>query len=148
MKSFLEIGLSLGEFKFILRRNPMMMMRYLTIVFTGYTISHFQRHMKRFITFMRISLVYQRKLLRRSLVSPWRCCKCHYSLMFQHLGNHTDPATGARLFKPGQAIPGAPDGDARLRRIARAGKQWKRTVGRTLDQEGEWLIFLRRYYHC
>ena len=27
--------------------------------------------------------------------------------------------------------------DRRLRRIARAGKQWKRTVGRTLDMEGE-----------
>ncbi|KAF5366142.1 hypothetical protein D9757_010945 [Collybiopsis confluens] len=33
------------------------------------------------------------------------------------------------------AIPGAPDGDARLRRIARAGKQWKKTIGRTLDLE-------------
>ncbi|KAJ3915664.1 hypothetical protein F5877DRAFT_48129 [Lentinula edodes] len=53
-------------------------------------------------------------------------------------GNATDPATGAPLFPPGSkipAIPGAPDGDARLRRIARAGKQWKRTIGRTLDLE-------------
>ncbi|KAJ4494402.1 hypothetical protein C8R41DRAFT_794231 [Lentinula lateritia] len=53
-------------------------------------------------------------------------------------GNATDPATGAPLFPPGTkipAIPGAPDGDARLRRIARAGKQWKRTIGRTLDLE-------------
>ncbi|KIK68432.1 glycosyltransferase family 90 protein [Collybiopsis luxurians FD-317 M1] len=38
---------------------------------------------------------------------------------------------GAKL----SAIPGAPDGDARLRRIARAGKQWKKTIGRTLDLE-------------
>lgn len=29
------------------------------------------------------------------------------------------------------------EGDKRLRRIARAGKRWKRTVGRTLDMEGE-----------
>ena len=29
------------------------------------------------------------------------------------------------------------DGDRRLRRIARAGKQWKRTVGRHVDMEGE-----------
>ncbi|KIK69792.1 glycosyltransferase family 90 protein [Collybiopsis luxurians FD-317 M1] len=32
-------------------------------------------------------------------------------------------------------IPGAPDGDARLRRIAHAGKQWKKTIGRTIDME-------------
>ncbi|KAJ3986464.1 hypothetical protein F5890DRAFT_1552240 [Lentinula detonsa] len=53
-------------------------------------------------------------------------------------GNATNPETGAPLFPPGTtipAIPGAPDGDARLRRIARAGKQWKRTIGRTLDLE-------------
>jgi hypothetical protein len=32
------------------------------------------------------------------------------------------------------------DGDARLRRIARAGKQWRRTIGRNADMEGEiWL---------
>ena len=29
------------------------------------------------------------------------------------------------------------EGDKRLRRIARAGKRWKRTVGRTLDMEGK-----------
>lgn len=29
------------------------------------------------------------------------------------------------------------DGDRRLRRIARAGKQWKRTIGRRVDMEGE-----------
>ena len=28
------------------------------------------------------------------------------------------------------------DGDRRLRRIARAGKQWRRTVGRRVDMEG------------
>lgn len=28
------------------------------------------------------------------------------------------------------------DGDRRLRRIARAGKQWKRTMGRRVDMEG------------
>ena len=28
------------------------------------------------------------------------------------------------------------DGDRRLRRIARAGKQWKRTLGRRVDMEG------------
>ena len=28
------------------------------------------------------------------------------------------------------------DGDRRLRRIARAGKQWKRTIGRRVDMEG------------
>ena len=32
------------------------------------------------------------------------------------------------------------DGDRRLRRIARAGKQWKRTVGRRVDMEGAFLI--------
>ena len=29
------------------------------------------------------------------------------------------------------------DGDRRLRRIARAGKQWKRTLGRRVDMEGK-----------
>jgi hypothetical protein len=29
------------------------------------------------------------------------------------------------------------DGDLRLRRIARAGKQWKKTIGRTVDMEGK-----------
>lgn len=28
------------------------------------------------------------------------------------------------------------EGDRRLRRIARAGKQWKQTMGRTIDMEG------------
>lgn len=28
------------------------------------------------------------------------------------------------------------EGDRRLRRIARAGKQWKKTIGRTIDMEG------------
>jgi hypothetical protein len=28
------------------------------------------------------------------------------------------------------------EGDKRLRRIARAGKKWKQTIGRTLDMEG------------
>ncbi|KAJ3726820.1 hypothetical protein C8R42DRAFT_393752 [Lentinula raphanica] len=32
-------------------------------------------------------------------------------------------------------IPGAPDGDARLHRIALAGKQWKKTIGRKVDME-------------
>ncbi|KAJ4483918.1 hypothetical protein J3R30DRAFT_3838721 [Lentinula aciculospora] len=32
-------------------------------------------------------------------------------------------------------ISGAPDGDARLHRIALAGKQWKKTIGRTVDME-------------
>jgi hypothetical protein len=28
------------------------------------------------------------------------------------------------------------EGDKRLRRIARAGKQWKKTIGRKIDMEG------------
>jgi hypothetical protein len=36
--------------------------------------------------------------------------------------------------------PEAREGDKRLRRIARAGKQWKKTMGRTADMEG--MIFL------
>lgn len=31
--------------------------------------------------------------------------------------------------------PGSAEGDRRLRRIARAGKQWKQTIGRTVDME-------------
>jgi len=35
------------------------------------------------------------------------------------------------------------EGDKRLRRIARAGKKWKQTVGRTLDLEGVFFTLLR-----
>ena len=30
--------------------------------------------------------------------------------------------------------------DAQLRQIARAGKQWKQTIGRTVDMEGSWRL--------
>lgn len=33
------------------------------------------------------------------------------------------------------------DGDRRLRRLARAGKQWKRTIGRRVDMEGVLISF-------
>ena len=33
------------------------------------------------------------------------------------------------------------DGDSRLRRIARAGKRWKQTIGRKEDLEGEQRTF-------
>ena len=36
-----------------------------------------------------------------------------------------------------KANPSALDGDAQLRRIARAGRQWKMTIGRKLDMESE-----------
>ncbi len=36
-----------------------------------------------------------------------------------------------------KANPKALDGDAQLRRIARAGRQWKMTIGRKLDMESE-----------
>lgn len=32
------------------------------------------------------------------------------------------------------------DGDRRLRRIARAGRQWKNTIGRPVDMEGAFLF--------
>ena len=32
------------------------------------------------------------------------------------------------------------EGDSHLRRIARAGKQWKKTIGRTVDMEGQSVI--------
>ncbi len=34
------------------------------------------------------------------------------------------------------------EGDIRLRRIARAGKHWKNTIGRQVDMEGEHLIHI------
>jgi hypothetical protein len=36
------------------------------------------------------------------------------------------------------------EGDKRLRRIARAGKQWKKTIGRKIDMEGQRCIDLAR----
>lgn len=32
------------------------------------------------------------------------------------------------------------EGDRRLRRIARAGKEWKQTIGRTVDMEGQYSV--------
>jgi len=37
------------------------------------------------------------------------------------------------------------NGDRQLRQIARAGKQWKRTIGRTVDMEGSFFRFLFTY---
>ena len=45
--------------------------------------------------------------------------------------NATDPPTVKK------ANPKPLDGDAQLRRIARAGRQWKATVGRQVDIESE-----------
>ncbi|KAF8582381.1 glycosyltransferase family 90 protein [Ramaria rubella] len=42
--------------------------------------------------------------------------------------------SSALAFIPGGVVP-ANDGDRRLRRIARAGREWKQTVGRTADME-------------
>ncbi|KAJ3847534.1 hypothetical protein EV368DRAFT_51014 [Lentinula lateritia] len=59
-------------------------------------------------------------------------------VMEQIYGNAVNPATGTPFFPPGSkipAIPGAPDGDARLQRIAQAGKEWKNTIGRKVDME-------------
>lgn len=56
----------------------------------------------------------------------------------QIYGNAVNPATSAPFFPPGSkipAIPGAPDGDARLQRIAQVGKDWKNTIGRKVDME-------------
>ena len=39
-----------------------------------------------------------------------------------------------------KAYPRTLDGDAQLRRIARAGRQWKLTIGRRDDMESESLI--------
>ena len=39
-----------------------------------------------------------------------------------------------------KANPRELDGDAQLRRIARAGRQWKMTIGRKLDMESESLV--------
>jgi hypothetical protein len=38
------------------------------------------------------------------------------------------------------------DGDRRLRRIARAGKNWKNTIGRQVDMEGEPACLCHRFY--
>lgn len=34
------------------------------------------------------------------------------------------------------------NGDRQLRKIARAGKQWKKTIGRTVDMEGSYIVTL------
>ena len=45
--------------------------------------------------------------------------------------NATDPPTVKKV------KPKPLDGDAQLRRIARAGRQWKMTMGRKVDMESE-----------
>jgi hypothetical protein len=45
--------------------------------------------------------------------------------------------TTENAYQAGQFPTEEHDGDARLRRIARAGKQWKNTMARTVDMEGE-----------
>jgi hypothetical protein len=45
--------------------------------------------------------------------------------------NATDPSAVRK------ANPRPLDGDAQLRRIARAGRQWKMTIGRRVDMESE-----------
>ena len=44
-------------------------------------------------------------------------------------------ATGSPTTR--KANPRPLDGDAQLRRIARAGRQWKMTIGRKVDMESE-----------
>lgn len=41
----------------------------------------------------------------------------------------------------GIAAAGVGEGDRRLQRIARAGKKWKKTMGRKIDMEGGFPIF-------
>jgi hypothetical protein len=47
-------------------------------------------------------------------------------------------ATDSSIIK--KANPKSLDGDAQLRRIARAGRQWKMTIGRQVDMESESLL--------
>jgi len=44
-------------------------------------------------------------------------------------------ATNPMIIK--RAKPKPLDGDAQLRRIAKAGRQWKMTIGRRVDMESE-----------
>ena len=37
------------------------------------------------------------------------------------------------------------EGDKRLRRIARAGKQWKKTMGRKVDMEGQFAVIILQF---
>lgn len=48
-----------------------------------------------------------------------------------------EAANSTQLLVPAVQRRGSVEGDRRLRRIARAGKQWKKTIGRTIDMEGE-----------
>ena len=38
------------------------------------------------------------------------------------------------------------EGDRRLRRIARAGQQWKRSIGRRVDMEGMFCVFISLFF--
>lgn len=47
---------------------------------------------------------------------------------------------------PRKKNPKQLDGDQQLRRIARAGRQWKNTIGRKVDMESQYFITFLRYY--
>lgn len=79
------------------------------------------------------------------------CVRLHYiplSMSYQEIYNiHSffSGATRSTLLAANSTTLQSParrrpvDGDRRLRRIARAGKQWKRVLGRRVDMEGEFL---------
>ena len=48
-----------------------------------------------------------------------------------------EAVNSTQLQVPAAHRHGSVEGERRLRRIARAGKQWKKTIGRTVDMEGE-----------
>lgn len=46
-----------------------------------------------------------------------------------------------QLTKEGRELLRNVDAERRLKRIARAGKEWKRTMGRKVDMEGEFCVY-------
>ena len=80
------------------------------------------------------------------LLSNFPLCRLHYiplSQSYQELYNIYAFFSGATpsMLEAANVTNAEPsksvDGEQRLRRIARAGKQWKQTIGRQVDMEGK-----------
>ncbi|EMD36971.1 glycosyltransferase family 90 protein [Gelatoporia subvermispora B] len=102
----------------------------------------------RFFSFMESDSAVLKSTVYREFFSDWIQPWLHYiplSQSYQEIYNihaffsgatqATLEAANATTLRTPSAQQHSVDGDRRLRRIARAGKQWKRTIGRRVDME-------------
>ncbi|OCH90505.1 hypothetical protein OBBRIDRAFT_730693 [Obba rivulosa] len=104
----------------------------------------------RFFSFMESDSAVLKSTVYREFFSDWIQPWLHFiplSQSYQEIYNihaffsgatqATLEAANSTTLRTPSAQRHSVDGDRRLRRVARAGKQWKRTIGRRVDMEGE-----------